>query len=165
MVKQVETLKLLLVEDSTVDAYMIQKVLQKNMPYQCDITHVDSIKTAEHLLEDASDVSLILLDLGLPDTQGGKDTLERINLAQENIPVIILTSKHDHDLAVSLVDKGAEDYVKKEKIASDPERICDAIDFAVCRHKNTSKVKQQRDKAVKEKEYIMTWVAGGYSVK
>lgn len=160
-----DKLTLLLVEDSTIDAYMIQKVLGKNMPYPCVIKHVEGMAHAEQFLAEDDGIDIILLDLGLPDTQGGKDTLIRMQAIQENIPVIILTSKQDHDLAVSLVDEGAEDYVKKEKIASDPERICDAIDFAVCRHKNSNEFKQQKDKAVKEKEAMMEWVTGGYSVK
>jgi DNA-binding response OmpR family regulator len=159
-----KVLKLLLVEDSHVDAFMIKKVLQKNMPYKCKIEHIDDMKNAENFLQENS-VDIILLDLGLPDTRGGKDTFNRAYISQSETPIIILTSKEDHDLAVSLVDEGAEDYVRKSNITSDPERICDAIDFAVCRHKNSTAIKNQKNEAVIEKDMMLEWVRGGYSVK
>lgn len=158
-------LHILLVEDSKIQAFTLQKVLEKHMSDAHIVTHVDNMADALKLLRTEKTFDLILLDLGLPDTDGGKDTFHRIHDACKDIPIIIVTSKSNHDLSVGLVDEGAEDYVRKEKIVSDPERICDAIDFSICRHKHLVEDKQEKEAAIKEKDAMMEWMNGGYSVR
>jgi two-component system, OmpR family, KDP operon response regulator KdpE len=54
---------------------------------------------------------LILLDLGLPDMDGG-DLLERLR-AWSDIPVIVLSVRADEHEKVRLLELGADDYVVK----------------------------------------------------
>jgi two-component system KDP operon response regulator KdpE len=54
---------------------------------------------------------LIILDLGLPDMPGDQ-VLEKLRTWTE-IPVIVLTVTDDEDSKVSLLDKGADDYLTK----------------------------------------------------
>lgn len=143
---------------------MIKKVLKMHLCQNHEITCAENMSTALEALRSGERYDLVLLDLGLPDTSDAQDSFNRVYGSYQDVPIIILTSKADHELAVGLVDEGAADYVKKDKISSDPERICDAIDFAICRHKHTVEEKQQTERAVKEKEAMMEWVRGGYSV-
>lgn len=156
---------ILLVEDSETDAYTVQRVLKNHMhsPYQ--LHHVECMTDAEVLLKDANrkDFNVILLDLGLPDTKDGKETLHRIEAIREDIPVVILTSVNDHDLAVELIGDGAEDFVKKSTIANEPQVICDAIDFAIQRHNNLTTLKDSTSKKIKEQEQVIGWMSGDYS--
>ena len=121
-VSNIDNLKILLVEDSETDAYAISRVLQHHMEFPCELKHVESMAEAETLLQQNKDaIDLILLDLGLPDTQGGNDTFQRLENVKEHVPVIVLTSVHDHDLAIGMVDDGAEDYVRKSSVTADPD--------------------------------------------
>lgn len=157
-------LNILLIEDTETDAYTVQRVVRKHLGHPCRIQHVTCMADAENFLKEHQDIDLILLDLGLPDTTGGEDTFNRVESVKDKIPVIILTSVHDHELAVGIVDKGAEDYVRKSSISADPEVLCDAIDFAVCRHKHVEEIKQKADKELEEKDQVIGWMSGNYSV-
>jgi DNA-binding response OmpR family regulator len=58
------------------------------------------------------DFDLLILDLGLPGTDGF-DVLETIRRRGETMPVIILTARDDIDDKVRGLDAGADDYVTK----------------------------------------------------
>jgi len=67
-------------------------------------------KTAIELLSQAPD--LIILDLGLPDTQG-HDLLRTIRARNESVPIVVLSSRSDEASKVQALDLGADDYVTK----------------------------------------------------
>ena len=161
-----KALNILLVEDSETDAYTVQRALGKYMNHPCTLQHVESMKDAEQYLKDTTHVDVILLDLGLPDTSGGKDTYERIsNAKSEDVPVIILTSVHDHELAVGMVDSGAEDFVRKSSVSADPEVLCDAIEFSVRRHCNLEEIKEETNALLQEKDNVINWMAGSNTAR
>lgn len=58
------------------------------------------------------DLSLIILDLGLPDGHGF-DYLKKIRGEGSHIPVVILTAQTDEDSVVSGLQLGANDYMRK----------------------------------------------------
>jgi DNA-binding response OmpR family regulator len=59
-----------------------------------------------------TDLSLVLLDLGLPDGSG-TGVLQRLRQRQSDVPVIILTARSDVSDKVRGLDLGANDYVTK----------------------------------------------------
>lgn len=59
-----------------------------------------------------TDLSLVLLDLGLPDGSG-TSVLQRLRQRQSDVPVIILTARSDVIDKVRGLDLGANDYVTK----------------------------------------------------
>ncbi|MGB6540002.1 MAG: response regulator transcription factor [Xanthobacteraceae bacterium] len=67
-------------------------------------------KAALELLREAPD--LIILDLGLPDTQG-HDLLRTIRARNESVPIVVLSSRDDEAGKVQALDCGADDYVTK----------------------------------------------------
>jgi two-component system, OmpR family, KDP operon response regulator KdpE len=67
-------------------------------------------KVALDLLSQAPD--LIILDLGLPDTQG-HDLLRTIRARNESVPIVVLSSRGDEAGKVQALDLGADDYVTK----------------------------------------------------
>ena len=159
-------LNILLIEDSETDAYIIRRVLSSHMRHPCCVIHAESMATAKAILEKSDNkdsIDLILLDLGLPDTNNNDDTFARMNEIKEVIPVIILTNLQDHEFALSTMNAGAEDYVVKSAISKNPEVICDAIDFAVCRHRRIEEIQEEADHDLKEKDMIIRWMSGDYN--
>ena len=67
-------------------------------------------KTALDLL--AGKPALVILDLGLPDIDG-HDLLQRIRQRQDDMPIIVLSSRGDEAGKVAAFDLGANDYVTK----------------------------------------------------
>ncbi|HAS6349479.1 sigma-54 dependent transcriptional regulator [Vibrio sp. IRLE0018] len=100
--------KVLLVEDSTSLAILYKQYV-KDEPY--DIFHVETGREAMRFIE-RNVPQLVILDLKLPD-MSGEEVLDWIN--QNDIPtnVIIATAHGSVDIAVSLMNKGAEDFLEK----------------------------------------------------
>ena len=77
-------------------------------------------------------IDAVLLDLGLPDSQG-LNTFEKIQAVAKNVPILILTAFTNDALALEAVRKGAQDYLIKGKI--DGPLLVRAINYAVERKK------------------------------
>lgn len=67
-------------------------------------------KAALDMLGQGAD--LIILDLGLPDTQG-HELLRAIRARSESVPIVVLSSRDDEAGKVEALDFGADDYVTK----------------------------------------------------
>ena len=67
-------------------------------------------KAALELLGQTPD--LIILDLGLPDTQG-HELLRTIRARNDSVPIVVLSSREDEAGKVQALDFGADDYVTK----------------------------------------------------
>lgn len=57
------------------------------------------------------DPDVILLDLGLPDLDG-KEVIRRIRL-RSDVPIIIISARHQEAEKIAALDEGADDYVNK----------------------------------------------------
>jgi diguanylate cyclase (GGDEF)-like protein/PAS domain S-box-containing protein len=144
-----ETVRLLLVEDSADDAELIRTKLAKSERINVDVTHVDRLgKALERLSGDAFDV--VLLDFSLPDSFG-METFRRAHAAAPRIPIIVLTSLDDNELAVQAVREGAQDYLVKRE--ADTRLLVRAMLYAIER--------QQADDALRESEERFALAARG----
>jgi DNA-binding response OmpR family regulator len=69
------------------------------------------VGTGSEALQAAADADLVLLDLGLPDLDGG-EVCRRIR-AHTDVPVIVVSAREDEIDRVRLLELGADDYVVK----------------------------------------------------
>jgi diguanylate cyclase (GGDEF)-like protein/PAS domain S-box-containing protein len=72
-------------------------------------------------------MDLVLLDLGLPDSQG-LDTVTQVSRERPALPIIVLTGRDDDVLARSALTAGAQDYLVKGAI--DPGMLMRSIHYA-----------------------------------
>lgn len=100
--------KVLLIEDSTSLAVLYKQYI-KDEPY--DLFHVETGREAIAFIE-RNVPQLVILDLKLPD-MGGEDILDWINEHQVPTSVIVATAHGSVNIAVSLVQKGAKDFLEK----------------------------------------------------
>ncbi len=120
-------LEILLVEDNPGDARLIQTYLGNGARGPFRLLTVDRLGHAlEALGEGPHDA--ILLDLGLPDSQG-LETLDRVTACCNGAPVIVLTGLNDEDLALQAIQRGAQDYLPKGGF--DEELLARTIRYAV----------------------------------
>ena len=110
-------LKVLLVEDNPGDALLIRRLLTKSSATKHALDAENrlyaGIARCDH---DTFDV--VLLDLGLPDSQGFA-TVATMRAAVPHVPIIVLTGLDDLELAVHAVREGAQDYLVKGTATAD----------------------------------------------
>ncbi|HXT47648.1 MAG TPA: ATP-binding protein [Gemmatimonadaceae bacterium] len=109
-------LRIGLVEDNPGDARLIQEMLREPPVTQFRLTLSTRV---DELLEslDRDPIEVLLLDLGLPDSQG-MDTFHRINDRAPGLPIVIFSGADDEQLASEAVSCGAQDYLVKGRINS-----------------------------------------------
>ena len=105
---------LLLVEDNPLDARLLREMFTEQGSHDTDFTHVECMSDAEKLLSERT-FDIILLDLGLPDTQG-LGAVRRAHAAAPHLPLVVITGLDDESLAAQALQEGAQDYLIKGQI-------------------------------------------------
>ena len=119
----------LLIEDNPGDARLLREMFAEQGSGDEQLTCVESMSEAEKYLAKHS-VDIILLDLGLPDSQG-LEAIRRAQVAAPRVPLVVLTGLDDEALAAQALREGAQDYLIKGQIeATEPPR--DAASIALC---------------------------------
>jgi len=99
-------INVLLVEDSPTDALLLREALAGEDSVQFRTAHVERLAEALKYLQEQQ-FDLILLDLGLPDSQG-LDTFSRVHDHAPQVPIVVLTGLDDDTLALRAVQEGAQ---------------------------------------------------------
>jgi diguanylate cyclase (GGDEF)-like protein len=125
-----EACRILFVEDNPGDARLLREMLDEAGP---GAFHLDHCKTLATCLAAAgrTSYSLVLLDLGLPDSQG-LETFRRVFEQVKNTSIIVLSGLDDDQLAMAAVQEGADDYIFKRDLTS--RLLVRSIRYAVERH-------------------------------
>ncbi len=106
-------IRVLLVEDNPGDARLIIEMLRE-VSDQFELQRVDHLESALAQLDRAA-VDVVLLDLGLPDSQG-LETVERARRAAVDKPIVVISGLDDDVVALKAVRAGAQDYLPKGRI-------------------------------------------------
>jgi len=133
----------LVVEDNPADAFMLNKVLGRIPEAQFETTQVERLEDALASLAVASH-DVVLLDLGLPDSQGA-DTVTRLRQSQPGVPVVVLTGLDDEAVGISAVQSGAQDYLVKGSLT--PSALGRSIRYAIERKRAEQAVMAQLKEA------------------
>src|SRR5690349_21451765 len=117
-------MKILLLEDSAVDAEIITRLLKNNGIGE-EIYVANNKKSYEYGLESFRP-ELILSDNSLPqfDASQALDILHERNI---KLPFILITGTVSEEFAAGIIKKGADDYILKDRLA----RLPAAIDAAL----------------------------------
>lgn len=100
--------KILIIDDDNFICDILSKHLQNNN-YQAEIAY--SAKSAFELLK-KKNFGLVLCDFRLPDSSG-LEILQKIQLINPDLPVVIMTAYAEIAMAVRLIKMGAADYITK----------------------------------------------------
>ena len=126
----IELRKILLVEDNSADARVIQTMLE-GYAEEYPVLHVERLKDALSRLTQ-EEFAVVLLDLSLPDSTG-VDTIGPVRRQTPQVPIIVLTGLDDEKVGIKAVQEGAQDYlVKGQFVASAFMRT---IQYAIERHR------------------------------
>jgi signal transduction histidine kinase len=114
MTRSTEIKIILLIEDNAGDARLLREMFAEQGAVNVEFAHVDCMGAAEKYLS-AHEVDIILLDLGLPDSQG-LGAIRRAHAAAPRVPLVVLTGFDDELLAEQALQEGAQDYLIKGQI-------------------------------------------------
>ncbi len=152
---------ILLVEDNPGDAMLLEELLLDNKRFKFKMDVADTLQTAIKMVEEIR-YDIILLDLGLPDSNG-LDALQVINKKVNNIPILVITGLDDDKTGNEAIKMGAQSYIVKGLYNS--RLITDSIIHAVERNNNLIKIRkaeeeltlynEELNKANKEKERLI----------
>jgi signal transduction histidine kinase len=142
-----QELNLLLVEDNPGDARLIREMLGGSRT-QTSLSHAETLADArQQALGNACDI--VLLDLGLPDSQG-LDTIVRFTEALPEIPIVVLTGNDDDAVAVQAVKHGAQDYIVKADL--NEKLLQRTVSYALERHR----ARQEREQSEEARRSLET---------
>jgi DNA-binding response OmpR family regulator len=126
-----EPIKVLLIEDNKGDASLILEMLKKSENAQFELTHTPRLNEGLSLLENEK-FDVILLDLGLPDSEGLKSF--KVTLKKNpTTPIIILTGLANEEIGIKAIKYGAQDYLVKGEFNG--KLLVRAIQYAIERKK------------------------------
>ena len=124
------SLNILLVEDNPGDVEIIKDLIRTS-GIDFTLTHVSTLR--ETLLKCIDNVyDVILLDLGLPDSEG-MEALKKLHIFKIVPPIVVMTGLDDEDFALSALREGAQDYLVKTRMSSD--KILKSIQYGIERKK------------------------------
>jgi DNA-binding NarL/FixJ family response regulator len=105
-------MKILVVDDHVLIRDALRGVL-KELKSEADVLEASDCRQAMALIaENADDLGLILLDLGLPD-RDGFSALAEVRERYPAICVVVLSGQHDHASVVKALQLGALGYIPK----------------------------------------------------
>jgi diguanylate cyclase (GGDEF)-like protein/PAS domain S-box-containing protein len=119
----------LLIEDNRGDARLLHEMLKERQVQTIELRHVVSLTEAEAYLAEHC-VDAVLLDLGLPESEG-LGALRRARAFAPRMPLVVLTGLDDEKIAIEALQEGAQDYLIKGQIEA--QGLLRAIRYAIKR--------------------------------
>lgn len=105
------TIEVLLVEDNAADTRLVRETLAEAKGVLFRLQCADRLAAGMSRVA-AGGIEVLLLDLGLPDSQG-LATFKAVHTEYPSLPVVVLSGSADVDLAIEAVKAGAQDYLVK----------------------------------------------------
>ena len=145
-------LNILLVEDNEGDERLIRELLGEQHLIRFNVDLASSLKESESKIPE-NKFDIILLDLGLPDSNGLETLFKFKALFPELATIIILTGLNDTEVGLKAVNSGAQDYIIKGHVDSD--KLLKSIIYSYERSRLNNELKSQIEaRKLAEKEIL-----------
>lgn len=108
MLKDKTLIKVLLVEDDTVDSRLVKRILAScSQPVEFTVELAENLSAAIECLSSRK-YDIVLLDLRLPDSSG-IETVQKVSEVNPRIPIVVLTGLDDEETGLGAIKNGATD--------------------------------------------------------
>ena len=104
-------IKVLLIEDNPGDTRLLREMLKEATDSLFEVEAADRLASGLDYLK-SNPVDAVILDLGLPDSQG-LDSFREIYRQSPKVPVLVMTGLADETIGMQAVQEGAQDYLLK----------------------------------------------------
>jgi len=132
-----EALTILIVEDDIVDRKLLERLLSRSSLPVSEVKSAEYLDTALQML-DKDNFDIVLLDLGLPDSNGIESIIKVQSIAP-HVPIIVMSGLDDQDTAILAVQKGVQDYLIKGQV--DSNLLMRSVRYAIERKKTEHELK------------------------
>ena len=105
---------ILVIDDDAGDVSLLRNLLDYRWDGRFRLIHIEDLATAV-TVAGRERVDVILLDLSLPDSHG-LETFLKLYARCPHVPIVVLSSFDDEQLAMKAVHAGAQDYLVKGQI-------------------------------------------------
>jgi len=136
---------ILLVEDDDGDAYLVSELLDE----AAAPVEVTRVRTVAEAVRGSAGAACVLLDLGLPDSEG-LSALERLLEVESGAPVVVLTGLVDEYRGAQAVAAGAQDYLVKGQV--DGRDLVRAVRYAIERKRADTAAQALRESELRAHE-------------
>jgi DNA-binding response OmpR family regulator len=106
--------RLLLVEDNPRDARLVEIALSEAPQFRHELRRAESLAQARARL---GGMDVILLDLGLPESQG-VPTLKALLPDARGVPIVVLSGQADDESEWEAMEAGARGYLPKNRLTA-----------------------------------------------
>ncbi len=135
-------IRVLLIEDNPGDARLIREMLGEIKGTDFDIECLDRLSAGLERLGNG-EIDAVLLDLGLPKSQG-LDSFRKLHFPAPDVPVIVLTGLGDEEVAIRALAEGAQDYLVKGQV--DGNLLVRSIRYAIERQRLLTEERERQKK-------------------
>jgi PAS domain S-box-containing protein len=109
-------LHILVIEDNAGDFLLINDYLQEAFD-RPNVIHAITLSQAKQFIDTTAEISVILLDLALPDASGDKLVKQIVELVDAT-PIIVLTGYDDKEFGIKSLYLGISDYLLKAELTA-----------------------------------------------
>lgn len=142
-------MNILIVEDNPGDILLLKTALSESSYHDAVVKYASTIEQSkEHT---SSNIELVLVDLGLPDSDG-LDTVMAINELYSESAIIVLTGMHDEQIAIHSLREGAQNYLNKSELSGPV--IDRTIRYSFERHQIIQKLRATDKKLLQHKIFL-----------
>ena len=142
--------RVLVIEDDPNYFILVKERLLQNQKPSFEIVQGAYIQAGLERLGEG-DIDVVLLDLTLPDSEGLNSFLT-VHKAFPSVPIIILTSIDDDELAGQSISWGAQDYLTKGNF--DRELLVKSICYAISRNQGQAQLQKYYQENERSKRSI-----------
>jgi DNA-binding response OmpR family regulator len=133
-------IRILLVEDNPTDLMLVRELFATSPGVDFDIEQASRLAEALDLLKQKT-FDVVLLDLGLPDSNG-VDTFAQFHRQAPGVPILVLTGLEDERAGLAAMQSGAQDFIGKKRIQN--RLIQNSVLYAVIRAQVHQREEQER---------------------
>lgn len=150
--KTKKRMNILIIDDNPADTFYLEEILSRNKILLKieNIKTANSLKSAEQFIKESTFYDVILLDLHLPDSQGGPEKqwigLKSLIQLSPQSAIIVITGSSSESLGPKAIRYGAQGFLLKGDI--DKTSLLKVITYSVERNKLLIKVKRKENELI-----------------
>lgn len=159
-----EPLHILLIDDVKTDIKEITEQLGQCIASPFKLTHISDMgESVECIKNNKPEINVIVLDLGLISDSSPEEIFSIVKGFAQETPIIVITGKDEHELAVLVMNAGAADNMTRGNFRNTYGKLGDAIEFSLVRGKLLKDSRKRTDKSEQLREQLISYISGGYS--